>query len=169
MQPKHPTIKPASAALERHASSLYYKGIEGGEQPDTPKLLSIEMVQPTRHQIEEFEVTRTDLQREIAPEKLETHQNLFYSPSEQQLRVMLDKDFQTAIESNAVAFCTDPLQALREGFSKTNKLLLCRVAVAPSCRVVNRKLIVKDTRGVQPSFVLTVESGVAVNARKNQN
>ena len=166
-QPKHPTVKPASAALERHAQTLYYKGIEGGEQPDTPKVVQVEMIQPTREQIEEFEVTRTELQREIAPEKLETHQNLFYSPSERQLQVMLDKDFQSAIEGNTVAFCTDPLQALREGFSKSGKLLLCRVAVAPSCRVTNRKLIVKDTRGVQPSFILTIESQVAVNARKN--
>ncbi len=82
---------------------------------------------------------------------------------------MLDKDFQTAIESNTVAFSTDPEQAMREGFSKTNKLLLCRVAVAPSCRITNNKLIVKDFRGVQPSFLLTLESQVAVNARKNQN
>jgi hypothetical protein len=168
-QPKHPTVKPASAALERHAQNLFYKGIEGGEQPDTPKVVAVEMIQPTREQIEEFEVTRTELQREIAPEKLETHQNLFFSPSERQLQVMLDKDFQSAIEGNSVAFCTDPLQAMREGFSKTGKLLLCRVAVAPSCRVTNRKLIVKDTRGVQPSFILSIESQIAVNARKNNN
>jgi hypothetical protein len=87
----------------------------------------------------------------------------------QHKKVLLDKDFQSAIETNAVGFCTDPEQAVREGFSQTNKLLLCRVAVAPSCRVINNKLIVKDLRGVQPSFLLTLESQVAVNARKNQN
>ena len=63
------------------------QGIAGGERPDTRKIVSVEMVQPTREQIEEFEITRTELQREIAPEKLQTHQNLFYSPSEQQIKV----------------------------------------------------------------------------------
>jgi hypothetical protein len=56
------------------------KGIDGGEKPDTRKVVQVEMIQPSREQIEEFEITRTDLQRDIAPEKLQTHQNLFYSP-----------------------------------------------------------------------------------------
>lgn len=121
---------------------------------------------PTRDQIEEFEVSRTEMARAIAPEMLQTHQNMFYSPSEQQLRVMLDKSFSDAIESNTVAFSTDPEQALHEGFSSTNRVLICRVVQGPSVRILNHKLIVKDTRGVQPTFILTVEGGAgAVNAR----
>lgn len=153
--------------MQRHAQKLYYGGIPGGERADTRQILDIKMVQPTRDQIEEFEMTRTELVRACAPEKLQTHQNLFYSPSERQLQVMLDKSFVDAIESNAVAFCTDPEQAMREGLSKTNQLLICRVAVAPSCRMTNNKLIVKDTRGVQPSFLLTLESTVDVSNRLN--
>jgi hypothetical protein len=99
---------------------------------------------------------------------VQTHQNMFYSPSEQQLRVMLDKSFSDAIESNAVAFCTDPEQALREGFSRTNRLLICRVVQGPSVRVTNNKLIIKETRGVQPTFILTLESlgGEPINNSK---
>lgn len=62
-------------------------------------MIRVESIQPTRQQIEEFEETRSEMQREVAPEKLQTFQNMFYSPSEQQLRVMLDKNFGAAIES----------------------------------------------------------------------
>jgi hypothetical protein len=162
---QHATLKPASAAMIRHVNKLYYKGIPGGETPHTRQVNQVYMVQPTRDQIEEFEITRTEIQRACAPDKVETHQNLFFSPSERQLQVMLDKNFQDAIESNAVGFCTNPEQALKEGLSKTEKLVMCRVIVAPSCRMTNNKLIVKDTRGVQPSFVLTLETIQQVNAR----
>merc|ERR1711991_366825 len=90
-----------------------------------------------------------------------------YSPSEQQLKVILDKNFEEAIETNAIGFCTDPEQAVREGFSKTDKLLICRVVHGPSVRTTNNKLIIKDMRGVQPTFLLTLESPAVVNARKN--
>ena len=160
-------MQPASAAIQRHVQKLYFGGIAGGERADTRQIESIFMIQPTRDQIEEFEITRSELVRTCAPEKLETHQNLFFAPSERQLQVLLDKSFADAIESNAVAFCSDPEQALKEGNSKTNQLLLCRVAVAPSCRMLHNKLIVKDTRGVQPSFLVTVESSQQASQRLN--
>ena len=50
------------------------------------------MVQPTRDQIEDFEETRSEMQREVAPQKLETFQNMFYSPSDQQLKVRERKE-----------------------------------------------------------------------------
>ena len=104
--------------MQRHVGKLYYGGIPGGERPDTRQIVDVKMIQPTRDQIENFEITRSELVRACAPEKLETHQNLFYSPSERQLQTILDKSFEDAIESNAVAFCTDPEQAMKEGLSK---------------------------------------------------
>ena len=164
-EPTHPTLKPANSGIQRHVGKVYYGGITGGERADTKQIIDVKMVQPTREQIEEFEITRTELVRTCAPQMLETHQNLFYSPSERQLAVMLDKSFEEAIESNAIGFASDPELAMREGLSRSNKLLMCRVAVSPSCRMTNGKLIVKDMRGVQPSFLLTLEDTQMMNQR----
>ncbi len=73
-----------------------------------------------------------------------------------------------AIQGNTVAFCTDPEQAVREGFSQSNHLLICRVVQSASVRTLNNKLIIRDTRGVQPTFILTLSGApAAANATKN--
>lgn len=92
-EPRHPTVKDATAAMHKHAVGLYTKGLGEGVVANARRIVRVESIFPTREQIEEFELARTEMQRDVAPEKLQTHQNMFYSPSDSQLRTMLDKSF----------------------------------------------------------------------------
>ncbi len=104
-EPRHPTVKDATAAMYKHATGLYSKGLAEGEHPNPRRVVRVESIFPTREQIEEFEVARTEMQRDVAPEKLQTHQNMFYAPSDSQLRIMLDKSFRCLARVLCVSVC----------------------------------------------------------------
>ncbi len=89
--------------------------------------------------------------------KLETVQ-VWASMTDQMLAQTLEHGFHGAFKGGAVSFCTDPIQAVKEGHPETNMLLLARVALGregAEYKMMRGKYIIQNTKSCLAAFLVT--------------
>lgn len=156
-------IKQATASIEKFVKGVWEKGLTG---PADVEIVFTEQYQPPTELSNEFEARRNELERAIAPNRLQTL-HLFYAPTKENLNSLLTKGFFQTIGVSKIAFAKDPIQAIKEGFGNTNKLLIVRVALGRENRdynVVRGKYVVENLKSVITSYIITyAKPGESVN------
>eukprot|EP01097_Dermamoeba_algensis_P005414 TRINITY_DN3441_c0_g1_i1.p1 TRINITY_DN3441_c0_g1~~TRINITY_DN3441_c0_g1_i1.p1 ORF type:complete len:159 (-),score=41.92 TRINITY_DN3441_c0_g1_i1:156-632(-) len=149
-------LKPVSESVFKHIENTWEKQTNS---PGKYAVVQVQQVFPSKEILNRFEERRTELDRKMPyGEKLQTLQ-LYFSPTEDQLRGIFNEGFSEAFSGAAVTFFKDPVQAIEEGFiSPTRELLLCRVSLGregSDHSVQNGRYAVSNSRTVMPSFLLT--------------
>eukprot|EP01099_Mayorella_cantabrigiensis_P000950 TRINITY_DN1403_c0_g1_i1.p1 TRINITY_DN1403_c0_g1~~TRINITY_DN1403_c0_g1_i1.p1 ORF type:complete len:205 (-),score=63.38 TRINITY_DN1403_c0_g1_i1:43-630(-) len=151
-----PVLKEVSAGVYSFVQKSWDKG--GGQGY---RITSVLQIVPTKDHVNDFEGRRTELERELRGEKLQTIPTLFYAPSQQVLHVTLRDGIGKAIqERTGTSFALDPAVAIREGSSQTNEVLMCRICLGKEgidYHFINGKYVLKNSRQAMPAFLIGYE------------
>jgi len=147
-------LKPVASGTFQYVQKQW----EEGASDDTYAIDQVYQVLASVHLMNEFEERRTESELAVRAHgagKLETIQ-AWVSLSD----ANIDKVMQSGFSSfgTAIAFSKDPILAIKEGSgASSHKCVLCRLQLGipdKDYREIHNKIIVTQTKGVMPSFLV---------------
>mmetsp|Transcript_30448 Transcript_30448/g.76447 ORF Transcript_30448/g.76447 Transcript_30448/m.76447 type:complete len:175 (+) Transcript_30448:113-637(+) len=157
-------LKAANPSVVKWVGKEINKAIVGGKTFEELgyTIDNVDQVVTSPSILNEFELRRTELESkghglESANKKLQTV-NAYLCPEDDKMDQIVTDGFFKTYEGARIAFPQDPVQAIREGFSQSRKLLICRVVLGQH-ELLNNKYIVKNSKGCMASFIVYFSSG----------